>query len=421
MKFGMSKEERNWVLYDAGNSAFVLLVSTIMPIYFNYLAENAGISSVDYLAYWGYAASAATIIVAFLGPVFGTLADTKGLKKPIFTITMLIGGFGCLALGFAGQWLIFLLIYIIAKTGFSGSLIFYDSMLGDITTEDRMDNVSSQGYAWGYIGSCVPFVVCLGIVLGSGKIGISMETAMTISFAIVAVWWSVATIPLLKIYKQKNYVERQPKAIRNSFRRLGVTLKNVKNEKKIFLFLLAFFFYIDGVYTIIDMATAYGTALGFDSTGLLLALLVTQIVAFPFAILFGKLSTRYKTEKLIAICITAYFGIAVFAMFLKEQWQFWLLAVLVGMFQGGIQALSRSYFTKIIPAEKSGEYFGLMDICGKGASFLGTTVISLISQFTGNVNVGVGAISLFFVLGMIVFRMATAEEKIVEVKTEINC
>ena len=421
MKLGMSKEERNWVLYDVGNSAFVLLVSTIMPIYFNYLAENAGISSVDYLAYWGYAASAATIIVAFLGPVFGTLADTKGLKKPIFTITMLIGGFGCLALGFAWQWLIFLLIYIIAKTGFSGSLIFYDSMLGDITTEDRMDNVSSQGYAWGYIGSCVPFVVCLGIVLGSGKIGISMETAMTISFAIVAVWWSVATIPLLKIYKQKNYVERQPKAIRNSFRRLGVTLKNVKNEKKIFLFLLAFFFYIDGVYTIIDMATAYGTALGFDSTGLLLALLVTQIVAFPFAILFGKLSTRYKTEKLIAICITAYFGIAVFAMFLKEQWQFWFLAVLVGMFQGGIQALSRSYFTKIIPAEKSGEYFGLMDICGKGASFLGTTVISLISQFTGNVNVGVGAISLFFVLGMIVFRMATAEEKIVEVKTEMNC
>ena len=129
MKFGMSKEERNWVLYDVGNSAFVLLVSTIMPIYFNYLAENAGISSVDYLAYWGYAASAATIIVAFLGPVFGTLADTKGLKKPIFTITMLIGGLGCLALGFAGQWLIFLLIYIIAKTGFSGSLIFYDSLL----------------------------------------------------------------------------------------------------------------------------------------------------------------------------------------------------------------------------------------------------------------------------------------------------
>ncbi len=306
--------------------------------------------------------------------------------------------------------MIFLLIYIIAKTGFSGSLIFYDSMLGDVTTEDRMDNVSSQGYAWGYIGSCVPFVLCLGIVLGAEKIGIGMEMAMMISFAIVAIWWIGATVPLLKIYKQKHYVERQPGAIRNSFRRLGVTLKNVKNEKKIFLFLLAFFFFIDGVYTIIDMATAYGTALGFDSTKLLLALLVTQIVAFPFAIIFGKLANCYRTERLIMICIGAYFGIAVFAIFLREQWQFWILAVLVGMFQGGIQALSRSYFAKIIPPEKSGEYFGLMDICGKGASFLGTTVISLISQVTGHINIGVGSISLFFVIGMIMFRMAAAEK-----------
>lgn len=409
MKTGMTREEKNWVLYDVGNSAFVLLVATIMPIYFNYLAENAGLSAADYLAYWGYATSAATLIVALLGPVFGTLADTEGLKKPIFTTTMLIGGIGCLVLGFSRQWFLFLLIYIIAKIGFSGSLIFYDSMLGDITTEDRVDNVSSQGYAWGYIGSCVPFVVCLGVVLGAGKIGISTELAMMISFAMVAVWWIGASIPLLKSYQQKYYVERQPKAVQNSFKRLGATLKNIRNEKKIFLFLVAFFFYIDGVYTIIDMATAYGTALGLDSTGLLLALLVTQLVAFPFAIIFGRLSKCYDVRTLITICIAAYFGIAVFAIFLKAQWQFWIMAILVGMFQGGIQALSRSYFTKIIPAEKSGEYFGLMDICGKGASFLGTTVISLIAQLTGKVNIGVGAISLFFVCGMIVFKMATAE------------
>ena len=409
MKTGMTREEKNWVLYDVGNSAFVLLVATIMPIYFNYLAENAGLSAADYLAYWGYATSAATLIVALLGPVFGTLADTEGLKKPIFTTTMLIGGIGCLALGFSRQWFLFLLIYIIAKIGFSGSLIFYDSMLGDITTEDRVDNVSSQGYAWGYIGSCVPFVVCLGVVLGARKIGISTELAMMISFAIVAVWWIGASIPLLKSYQQKHYVERQPKAVQNSFKRLGATLKNIRNEKKIFLFLVAFFFYIDGVYTIIDMATAYGTALGLDSTGLLLALLVTQLVAFPFAIIFGRLSKCYDVRTLITICIAAYFGIAVFAIFLKAQWQFWIMAILVGIFQGGIQALSRSYFTKIIPAEKSGEYFGLMDICGKGASFLGTTVISLIAQLTGKVNIGVGAISLFFVCGMIVFKMATAE------------
>ncbi len=416
-KFRMTKLEKNWVLYDVGNSAFTLLVSTIMPIYFNYLAEKAGLTSVNYLAYWGYAASIATILVAISGPIFGTLADTRGFKKPIFTATLMIGGLGCLAMGFARQWLIFLIIYIIAKVGFSSSLIFYDSMLGDVTTKERVDNVSSQGFAWGYIGSCVPFIGCLLLVLGAGKIGISMELAMGISFAVVAVWWVLMTLPLLKSYKQMNFVEREPHAVRSSFQRLGRTLKNVRKEKKIFLFLLAFFFYIDGVYTIIDMATAYGTALGLNSTGLLLALLVTQLVAFPFAILFGRLSVKYNTANLIIICITAYLGIALFAMFLTTQWQFWMLAILVGMFQGGIQALSRSYFAKIIPKEKSGEYFGLMDICGKGASFLGTTVMSLVSQLTGNVNMGVGAISMFFILGLIIFKIATLEEKETNVKS----
>ena len=196
----------------------------------------------------------------------------------------------------------------------------------------------------------------------------------------------------------------------NSFKRLGTTLKNIRKEKKIFLFLLAFFFYIDGVYTIIDMATAYGTALGFESTSLLLALLLTQVVAFPFAILFGRLATKYNTSKLIVICILAYLGISIFAIFLTKQWQFWVLAILVGMFQGGIQSLSRSYFTKIIPSEKSGEYFGLMDVCGKGASFLGTTVISVLSQWTGQVNLSLGALSVFFMLGIVFFRMSEKRE-----------
>lgn len=410
MQFKLTSLEKGWVLYDVGNSAFVLLVSTIMPIYFNYLAGNAGLSSVEYLAYWGYAASVATIIVAIIGPVFGTIADTKGFKKPFFTITLLIGAAGCLALGLAKQWLIFLVVYIIAKIGFSSSLIFYDSMLGDVTSEERVDHVSSQGFAWGYIGSCVPFVACLGLVLGSDAIGISMESAMGIAFAIVAVWWIVMSCPLLKKYKQKSYVERKPRAVKESFSRLGRTFANMKKEKKIFLFLLAFFFYIDGVYTIIDMATAYGTSLGLDTTGLLLALLVTQIVAFPFAIIFGRLSAKYNTTNLITVCIFAYLGIAVFAIFLRTQWQFWVLAVLVGIFQGGIQALSRSYFTKIIPAERSGEYFGLMDICGKGASFVGTTVVSVASQISGSTSIGVGMIGILFVIGIVIFRIAAGVE-----------
>lgn len=410
MSSKLTQEEKNWVLYDVGNSAFTLLITTIVPIYFNYLAGNAGLSDVEYLAYWGYAASLATLVVALMGPVCGSLADTKGYKKPIFGISLIVGAVGCISLGLAKNWLVFLVIFLIAKVGFSGSLIFYDSMLPDVTGEERMDRVSSLGYAFGYIGSCIPFVISLVIVLGAGAIGITMETAMGIAFLITAVWWVLMTIPLLKTYKQKHYVEKRKGAVKESFVRIGRTFLNAKKEKKVFLFLLAFFFYIDGVYTIIDMATAYGSALGLDSTGLLLALLVTQIVAFPFAILFGRLAQKYRAEKLIMVCIAAYFGIVVFAVFLTNQVQFWILAIFVGMFQGGIQALSRSYFTKIIPANQSGEFFGLMDICGKGAAFMGTAIVSAVSQMTGSMNAGVGMIAILFVIGFLIFRCAVKAE-----------
>lgn len=395
--------EKAWILYDVGNSAFVLLIATIVPIYFNYLSESAGISSADYLAYWGYAASVVTLAVALIGPIFGTLADTKNFKKPIFTICLAVGTIGCLALGFTSSWIVFLVIFIIAKIGYSSSLVFYDSMIGDVTTPERLDIVSSQGYAWGYIGSCIPFVACLGLVLGADAIGISMKTAMMISFVIVAVWWVLVTLPLLKNYRQIHYVEQEGNLFKSSFGRLGSTLKDMKNEKPVFLFLIAYFFYIDGVYTIIDMATAYGTALGLDTTGLLLALLVTQIVAFPFSIIWGRLSSRYSTQDLIMVCILAYFGITVFALFMSTQLQFWILAVCVGMFQGGVQALSRSHFAKLIPPEKSGEYFGILDICGKGASFLGTSLVGLVSQITGDANKGVGVLMPVFLLGLVLF------------------
>ena len=404
-KLKLTKQEKNWVLYDVGNSAFTLLITTILPIYFNYLAGEAGLASELYMAYWGYAASIVTLVVALTGPVFGTIADTKGFKKPIFLGALAIGVIGCVGLGFAKDWLVFLVIFIIAKIGYSSSLIFYDSMLADVTNEERMDQVSSNGYAWGYIGSCLPFAVSLVIVLGADSFGLTMPSAMMIAFLITAVWWVAMTIPMMKEYEQKYYVEKKEHAIAESFKRLGRTFKNIKKEKKAFLFLLAFFFYIDGVYTIIDMATAYGSALGLDSTGLLLALLVTQIVAFPFAILFGRLARKFAVDKLITVCIVAYFLIAVYAMFLQTQVQFWILAVCVGMFQGGIQALSRSYFTKIIPAQQSGEFFGFMDICGKGAAFMGTTLMSTVTIITGKENLGVGAIAVLFLIGLVLFRV----------------
>lgn len=405
-KFKLTPLEKCWIGHDIGNSAFIMMVSTLFPIFFNALAEDAGISSVDYLAYWGYAGSIATLLVALIGPICGTLADRKGFRKPLFALSLAVGAIGCAVLGFSSSWIVFLVIYVVTKVGYSSSLVFYDSMLPEITTESRMDEVSSRGYAYGYIGSVIPFAVCLMVVLMPQTFALTTGSAMCVAFAITAVWWLGMTVPLMRRYHQSAYAPQQGHPFAAAFRQLGKTLRNLRQEKHVFLYLLSYFFFIDGVYTIIDMATAYGTALGLDTTGLLLALLVTQIVAFPFAIAFGRLSSKYNTGLLIKICIAAYTGITVFAMFLSEQWEFWVLAVLVGMFQGGIQALSRSYLGKIIPPQHSGEYFGLMDICGKGASFVGMLLVSAVTQLTGNESVGVGALVLMFAVGFALFCKA---------------
>lgn len=416
-KLKLTALERSWILYDIGNSAFVLMVSTLIPIYFNSLASSAGVNEDLYLSYWGYAGSLATILVAIIGPICGTLAD-RNFKKPIFFLCMALGVLACAALGFAAHWLLFLGVFVLARVGYSSSLVFYDSMLPEITDSSRMDKISSMGYAFGYIGSVIPFVICLVLVLGHSAFGIAQGTAMVIAFLVTAIWWIACTVPLLRRYQQTAFVSRGASPMGDTFRQLGRTIREARKEKHIFLYLLSFFFFIDGVYTIIDMATAYGAALGLDTTGLLLALLVTQIVAFPCSIAFGRLSARYDTGLLIKVCIAAYTGITLFAVFLASQWQFWVLAVLVGMFQGGIQALSRSYLGKIIPPERSGEFYGLMDICGKGASFMGMILVSVVSQLTAgmtvncfgltlqNENIAVSALLIMFGTGYILFSKA---------------
>ena len=415
--FKLTALEKSWILYDVGNSAFILLVATLVPIFFNALAKNAGLNEDLYMSYWGYAGSIATILVAILGPICGTLADRK-LKKPFFVIAMLVGVACCAMLGAASGWLSFLCLFILARVGYSSSIIFYDSMLPEVTTEERMDKVSSMGFAFGYIGSVIPFILCLILVLMPGTFGLTTGKAMVIAFLITSLWWVGCTVPLLRRYKQTAFVTAEKSPLLDTFRQLGRTIRDAKKEKHIFVYLLAFFFFIDGVYTIIDMATAYGTALGLDTTGLLLALLLTQIVAFPCSILFGRLSAKYDTGLLIKVCIIAYTCVVLFAVFMVSQWQFWLLAVMVGMFQGGIQALSRSYLGKIIPPERSGEFYGLMDIFGKGASFVGMTLVSIISQLTAgihlnifgltlqNENIAVSSLIVLFAIGYVLFCKA---------------
>ena len=406
----MTRLEKQWILYDVGNSAFTMLCTTIIPIYFKNIATADNLSNSDSTAFLSFTLSLSTILVAILGPILGTMADTKNYKKPLFVSTFLVGVIGCMAMAFASKWLAFLAVFCIAKTGYQLSLIFYDSMLTDVTTEERMDEISSQGYAWGYIGSCVPFIASLVLILGSDVIGISGGMAMTLALFLNAVWWAGVTIPLIRNYRQIHYVEKVNHPVKESFRRIVDVVKGLKHQRKILFFLLGFFFYIDGVYTIIDMATTYGKDVGISDTDLVLALLMTQVVAFPCSIAFGKISKRFKNGSLIQVSILAYFLIAVFALQLDKAWEFWFLAVCVAVFQGAIQALSRSYFAKIIPKEKSSEYFGFYDIFGKGAAFIGTTVMGISTMVSGSSRYGVAILSLMLLVGFFFFRKAEKEE-----------
>ena len=402
----LTNMEKRWILYDIGNSAFVLLTSTIIPIYYKNIAAASGISDADSTAFFGYATSLVTILVAVLGPVLGSVADTKGFKKPVFTFFMMMGVLGCAALALPKTWIAFLAVYVLAKTGLNASLVFYDAMLPDVTTDERMDVVSAQGYAWGYIGSCVPFIISLVFVLCSDLLGISGGTAMAIAFVLNAVWWFLVTLPLLNRYEQKHYVERTEHPFQDSFGRLAGVFSEIRRLPEVWFFLLAFFFYIDGVYTIIDMATSYGKDVGISDTNLLLALLLTQVVAFPCSILVGNLSKRMKNTSLIQISIVGYFFIVLFALQLDKAWEFWFLAVCVAVFQGAIQSLSRSYFARIIPKEKSTEFFGFFDIFGKGAAFMGTMLMGISTQLFNTSRAGVALLAVMFAAGFVLFRMA---------------
>ena len=409
-KMKLTKLELSWILYDVGNSAFTMLACSLITIWFKDIATANGLDAGLQTSYWAYVTGVVTLLVAFIGPVCGAITDNKGFKKPIFTAALLIGVGGCMLLGFIENWLAFILVFIFTKTAYSSSLVFYDSMVNDVTTPERMDKVSSYGFAWGYIGSCLPFLICLiAYMSGEGMLGaslmISRKAARIIGFFTTAIWWFAVSIPLLKNYEQKYYVEAQKGAIADSFSRIFATIKKIfKEDKKVKYFLLAFFLYIDGVATIIDNAINVGTDLNLNTVGQVIFLLATQVVAFVFALVFSKLSEKYETGTLIKVCIFGYLCVAVYALTLTNLWQFGIMAFGVGMFQGSIQALSRAYYGKIIPAENSGEYFGLYDIFSKGASFLGSFLLGIVKALTGKITFAVGSLAIFFLLGLILFN-----------------
>lgn len=398
----LSKAEKSWILYDVANSAFTMLISTTIPILFRSLAEQE-VSEATASGIWGLATSAAVLILALLSPFLGALADYKGMKKRMFAVFLVLGVVGLLALSFSGNWVAYLVFFIFSRLCYSACNIFYDSMLVDVTEDDRMDRVSSYGYALGYIGSCIPFVIGILLILFT-PFGLSTMQATQISFAITAVWWAVLTIPLLKNVQQTHYLARRSNQVRHAFSRVGQTLKKIRQQPTILYFIIAYFCYIDGVYTIISMATTYGGEVGISDTSMILALLLTQFIAFPCAIFSGRLAEKIGTLKVIRISILIYCVICVFGYQMSQSWEFWVLAVVVGMAQGGIQSLSRSFYGRIIPKEESNEYFGFFDIFGKFADFFGPLIMSFCALALGSSTYGILALLVLFVIGYILLR-----------------
>ncbi len=398
----LTRTEISWILYDVANSAFIMLVSTTIPIYFATLVEEAGMDTTTASGLWGLVTAAAVLILAVLSPILGAVADYKGMKKRLFIGFLVMGLAGAVSLALAPDWLWFLFIFVAARLGYSACNVFYDSMLTDVTTDERMDMVSSHGYAWGYIGSCVPFIIGIVVLFVTGM----SATGFQISFLITAAWWLLMSIPLLKNVHQAHYLPGRPESAGKIFCQVGATFQKIRKNKRLLCYILGYFCYIDGVYTIISMATAYGNELGIDTVQMILALLLTQFVAFPCAILSGILAKKHGPLKLIKVFILAYIAICLFGYQLDKVWEFWVLAVAVGTCQGGIQALSRSYYGKLIPKEESNEYFGFFDIFGKFADFMGPLIISFCALVLGSSTYGILALVVLFVAGYLLVRKA---------------
>lgn len=407
MKRKYSKVENSWMLYDWANSAYSLIITTaVFPLYYKSVATDGGVSAANSTAYLGYTVAIATFILAMIGPILGTIADYEGLKKKFFLFFFMLGSVSTCALAFVpgDQWIPLLIIYTFTAVGFHGANIFYDAFLVDVTKEERMDDVSARGFSIGYIGSTIPFIISIAIIMLADfeVIPISMSLASRLAFVVTAIWWFSFTIPMLKNVIQVYGVKREKNVLASSFSRLGTTFKEIRKYRTVFLFLIAYFFYIDGVGTIISMSTAYGTDLGIKSTDLLIILFVTQLVAAPFAIVYGKLAKKFSSKKMLYVGIIVYMGVCIYAFFMDSTLDFWILAMLVATSQGGIQALSRSYYAQLVPKHKANEFFGFYNIFGKFASVMGPLLLGVTAQITGNSSYGVFSLVILFIIGFIV-------------------
>jgi UMF1 family MFS transporter len=438
----MDKDKKavwGWAIYDWANSAFATAVMAgFFPIFFKeYWSYGADVNMST--ARLGLGNALAGIIVALMAPVLGAIADKGSVKKKFLIFFAYLGVLTTAALSLIqkGDWAWAIFVYIIGIIGFSGANIFYDSLLPSVADEDKIDYISGLGYAMGYLGGGLLFLVTVFMTLLPEKFGLSdAGTAVRYAFILVALWWGLFTVFIILWVQEEQTATNPPRGvsfIADGFRQLIGTFKKIRHLKTILLFLVAYWFYIDGVDTIIRMAVDYGMSIGFSSNDLIVALLITQFVGFPSALVFGKLGQRWSVRKSIFIAIGIYIFITIWGTMMTTQQEFYILAVIVGLVQGGIQALSRSYYSRLIPKNQAAEYYGFYNMVGKFGTILGPVLMGVVGLIARRVLMppfptpdqiiyagqlasrwGIASISLLFIIGAVLFFFVDEEKGRIE-------
>lgn len=405
----------SWAFYDWANSAYaVTVMAGFFPLFFKqYWA--AGLSSEQSTLQLGFANSLASLAVVVLAPILGAIADRGGAKKKFLLLftTLGVAMTAGLFLVEKGSWMMAVWFYLLATIGFSGGVSFSDSLLVHVTGKDKLDRVSALGYALGYLGGGLLFAICVWLTLSPQKFGLQDAAhAVRFSFVLVSIWWAVFSIPVFLFVKEPAVQNRMSglEAIKGGFVQLYHTFHEIRKLRVVFIFLLGYWLYIDGVDTIVRMAVDYGLALGFDSNNLIIALLITQFVGFPAAIVFGRLGEKTGPKTAIQIAIAVYMLVVFWAYSMHEVWEFYMLAIIIGLVQGGVQSLSRSLYARIIPADKSAEFYGFYNTLGKFAAVLGPIMIGWVTVLTGNHRYAMLSILVLFVVGAILLRFVNVEE-----------
>ena len=415
MVYKNKKEILSWSLYDWANSTFsTTVMAGFFPIFFKqYWSTSAEVTVTTW--YLGLANSIASILVATLAPFLGAIADKASVKKRLLIFFAFLGiiSTGTLSIINQGQWIIAIVFYVTASIGFMSANIFYDSLLPSVAPKEKRDFVSSFGYALGYIGGGILFLINVLMYLKPELFGISdAASAIKLSFLTVAIWWAVFSIPIMVFVKEPSVSENIgiTNSIKLGFNQLKSTIATIKKFKVVTTFLIAYWFYIDGVDTVIRMAVDYGTSIGFSTSALITALLLVQFIAFPATLIYNWFASKIGIKRGIFIGIIGYILISIFASLVSKEWHFYAIAVMIACFQGGIQALSRSLYSTIIPKSNAAEFFGFYNMFGKFAAIIGPPLVGYIGLVTGNPRIGILSVIMLFVLGGIMLAKVDVEE-----------